>query len=216
MGAACAALHADNGVELLCGVGVEAVENDAVAARVLLSDGRALAADAVVIGIGAQPNTEWLEGSGLTLEDDVVCDAALRAAPGVFAAGDVARWKNELFGARMRVEQWTNAAEQARHVAEAIAGEDAGAPYRGINYFWSDQYGTRIQFMGIRDADEVVIVDGSVDARRFSAFSRRGERLVGALSVGQPRVARRARGLIERAAAWDEALRAVAQSGPRR
>jgi NADPH-dependent 2,4-dienoyl-CoA reductase/sulfur reductase-like enzyme len=209
MGAACAGLHTDNGTRLLCGVTVAQVVGAPRVEAVRLSDGSVIAADLVLVGAGVQPDTRWLEDSGLELDDGVVCDAALRAAPGVYAIGDVARWDNQLFGRRMRVEQWTNAAEQARHVAAAIAGSGGGG-FRGSNFFWSDQYGVRIQFVGLADADEVAVVDGDLAGRRFAACYRSGERLIGVLAVGRPRIAHKGKRLIECGAAWDEALAALA------
>lgn len=113
MGAACASLHEANGTDLRCGVGVESIEGDGAVERVRLSDGTVLPADLVVVGIGADPATGWLAGSGIEIDNGVVCDAGLAASkPGVFAAGDVARWHNPLFDRSMRLEHWTSAAEQ--------------------------------------------------------------------------------------------------------
>jgi NADPH-dependent 2,4-dienoyl-CoA reductase/sulfur reductase-like enzyme len=207
MGALCAGLHADHGTQLLCGVTVDAIEGSERVEAVRLSDGRRIDAGVVVVGIGVVPNTEWLEGSGLQLDDGIVCDATLAAGhPGVYAVGDIARWPNELFDERMRVEQWTNAAEQGRHVAAALLRPEAAKPFRGSNYFWSDQYGLRIQFTGVPIADEALVVAGTVDERKFAAWYRSGDRLVGALTMDSLRLARRSKLLIERGASWSEAL----------
>ena len=124
MGEAIADLHRAHGVEVRCGVFIDGL----TAEGVRLVGGEIVSADVVVVGIGVTPNTNWLEGSGLRLRDGVVCDANLNAlgvsgavVPGVFAAGDVARWPNGLFGEEMRVEHWTNAAEQGAHVATNLA-----------------------------------------------------------------------------------------------
>jgi NADPH-dependent 2,4-dienoyl-CoA reductase/sulfur reductase-like enzyme len=109
MGQYVASLHRDHGVDLRCGVSVRGFEGDGAVAGVLLDDGSKVDADLVVVGIGVAPETAWLEGSGLTLDDGVVCDALCAAAPDVVAAGDVARWPNPLFGETMRIEHWTNA-----------------------------------------------------------------------------------------------------------
>ena len=184
MGAACGELHRDHGVTLLLNVGVSALEGRGRVERVRLTDDRVLEADVVVVGIGVAPATTWLEGSGLELRDGVVCDATLAAGPpGVFAAGDLCRWPNELFGEEMRVEHWTNAAEQGAHAARnllaAMAG-DAGQPYAPVPFFWSDQYGQRIQFLGrAGPEDEVRIVSGSVEERAFVALYGDGARPAG-------------------------------------
>lgn len=208
MAAACAGLHAEHGARLICDARVEAIEGAGRVERVRLADGRTIDCDLVVAGIGAVPATGWLAGSGLTLADGIVCDEALRAGPGVWAAGDVAWWPNGLFGDGMRCEQWTNAVEQGRHVARAIlAGEhDAPVPFRGSNYFWSDQYGVRIQFAGITHADEVVVAAGDVEQRAFLALYRRGDRVVGALAMRRAKQLMRAKLLVERSTPWDEAL----------
>lgn len=106
MGAAIASLHERNGTTLLCGTGVKGIEgDDGRVQRVVLHDGTHLDADLVVVGIGVSPNTDWLEGSGLTLENGVVCDETLwTGVPGIYAAGDVANWMNPMFGVRQRME----------------------------------------------------------------------------------------------------------------
>lgn len=202
-----AALHRENGTDLRLGVTVERVERDgARAGRLHLTDGTAIEPDLVVVGVGAVPATAWLEGSGLELGNGVVCDDRLRAsAPGVSAIGDVCSWPNALFGGRrMRVEHWTNASEQAGHVARGLIGEDTG-PFRGSNFVWSDQYGVRIQFVGVASPD-VAAVDGTIGSAPFLAWYREDGRVVGALAVDAPKLLLRSRKAIEAGATWEDAL----------
>ena len=207
MGEVCAAVHRDHGVDLRTGVGVEGFDGADRVERVRLTDGSAVDASVVVVGIGVVPNTEWLEGSGLALDDGVVCDAAGLAAPGVAAAGDVARWPNRRFGEVMRVEHWDNAAAQGAHSARALLG--AAEPYEPVPWFWSDQYDRKIQLAGhVRPDDEVRVVAGSVAERRFAALYGRGGRLMGALGFNRPRHVMRYRAMIEQGAAFEEALAA--------
>ena len=207
MGEVCAAVHRDHGVDLRTGVGVEGFDGAGRVERVSLTDGSAVDASVVVVGIGVVPNTEWLEGSGLALDDGVVCDAAGLAAPGVAAAGDVARWPNRRFGEVMRVEHWDNAAAQGAHSARALLG--ASEPYEPVPWFWSDQYDRKIQLAGhVRPDDEVRVVAGSVAERRFAALYGRGGRLMGALGFNRPRHVMRYRAMIEQGAAFEEALAA--------
>jgi len=220
MGAVMGDLHRDHGVEVRLGTGVAGFEGDAAGrvARVRLADGGAVDADVVVVGIGVSPVTGWLEGSGLALDDGVVCDATTLAAPGVVAAGDVARWPSHRFGELMRVEHWDNAVTMGAHAGrrlleELACGAGPGAPvepYDPVPWFWSDQYDRKIQLAGRSSAaDEVRVVDGDPAERRFVALYRRGDRITGVLSMNRPRVLMAYRSLVERGASWDEALAGV-------
>ncbi len=217
MGEAIAELHRAHGVEVRCGVFIEGLTADGVS----LVGGEIVPADAIVVGIGVTPNTHWLEGSGLRLRDGVVCDANLNAlgvsgavVPGVFAAGDVARWPNGLFGEEMRVEHWTNAAEQGAHVAtnlRRLATGEPFEPYEPLPFFWSDQFEHRIQFLGrAAPDDEVQVVAGSVADAKFLALYGRDGRLHGALGVNAPRWVMPTRKLFLERASWDDAVAATA------
>ena len=216
MGAVMGDLHRDHGVDLRLGVGVAGFEGGDRVTHVRLADDSLIDADVVVVGIGVTPNTGWLEGSGLALDDGVVCDATTRAAPGVVAAGDVARWPSHRFAELMRIEHWDNAITMGEHAARRLLADLAGdpaddpastAPYDPVPWFWSDQYDRKIQLAGRSSgADEVRVVDGSTDERRFVALYRRGDRLVGVLAMNRPRLLMTFRGLVERGAGWDEAL----------
>ena len=176
--------------------------------QVVLSDGTRLDADVVVVGVGVIPNTEWLEGSGLEIRNGVVCDETCLAAPGVVAAGDVARWPNRLFGQSMRVEHWDNAIDQGMAAARRLlAGDDAAEPFAPVPWFWSDQYDRKIQLAGRSGPDdEVVVVTGSPEERRLAAIYGRAGRIVAVLGFNRPRHVMQYRRLIARGAGWDEAL----------
>ena len=208
MGRVCAEVHRDHGVDLRTGVGVDRIEGDRRVERVTLTDGSIIDADVVVVGIGVVPNTEWLDGSGLQVGDGVLCDASCLAAERVTAAGDVARWPNQLFGETMRVEHWDNAAAQGAHAARRLLNPETG-PFTPVPWFWSDQYDRKIQLAGrVRPDDEVRVVNGSVDERRFAAIYGRAGRIVGVLGFNRPRHVMRYRALIEQGASFDEALAA--------
>jgi NADPH-dependent 2,4-dienoyl-CoA reductase/sulfur reductase-like enzyme len=205
MGAACSTLHEVHGVDVRCGVTVAATEE---AARVVhLSDGSVLRTDLVVLGTGAKPATDWLGGSALRLDDGVVCDAMLgSSAPDVYAAGDVARWFNRWSGNSMRLEHWTAAAEQGEAAARnAVAPED-GEPYAAVPYFWSDAYGTRIQFLGVPDCDQVEVVSGDPRRHKFVTLYRSGDRLTGALGMDNQVEVLKYRRLLKKGASWTDAL----------
>jgi 3-phenylpropionate/trans-cinnamate dioxygenase ferredoxin reductase subunit len=210
MGAVCADVHREHGVDLRTGVGVEAIEGDGRVERVRLSDGSVIEADVVVVGIGVIPNTEWLEGSGLTIDNGVVCDATCLAAPGVTAAGDVARWPNQRFDEVMRVEHWDNAVEQGGHAARRLLqSDDEAEPFTPVPWFWSDQYDRKIQLAGrIRPDDDMAIVTGSVEERRFAALYGRAGKLVGVLGFNRPRHVMQYKTLIQEGASYADALAA--------
>lgn len=212
MGAALSRLHEINGTDLRCGVGVDGLEGDGRVTGVRLADGTVLPADLVVAGIGATPDTGWLEGSGVGLDNGILADETLRTdLPGVYAAGDVVNWVNPLFselptGGRMRIEHWTSAAEQGARAARNALDPDAARPYETVPYFWSDWYGSRIQFVGVPRADEIRVVSGSPEDGRFVALYRTGDRLTGALTLERRADVMKYRVRIGRRTSWTDAL----------
>ena len=213
MGAVVADLHRDHGVDVRLGVGVVRIEGGDGVERVQLTDGTVLDVDLVVIGIGVAPNTGWLDDSGLTIDNGVVCDATCLAAPAVVAAGDVARWPNPRFGEVMRVEHWDNAIAMGTHAARTLLGATTPEPFAPVPWFWSDQYDRKIQLAGRAGPDdEVRVVAGRVEERRFVALYGRDGRVVGVLGMNQPAKVARWRSLVEARASWDQAL-AVAAEG---
>jgi NADPH-dependent 2,4-dienoyl-CoA reductase/sulfur reductase-like enzyme len=209
MGGHVIALHRDHGVDVRVGVGVAALEGSGRVECVRLADGSLVAADLVVVGIGVAPATGWLEGSGLAVADGVVCDEYCRAsAPGVFAAGDVARWRHPGYGESLRIEHWTNATEQADAVAAALlAGESPCEPYAPLPYFWSDQHGVKLQLAGrALPGDRVQVVDGSPAEGRFVALYGRGEAFHAVLGWNRPRLVMQYRRMLRDGASWRDAL----------
>jgi NADPH-dependent 2,4-dienoyl-CoA reductase/sulfur reductase-like enzyme len=212
IGASLAALHRANGVDLRTGVIVEGVEGDGRVERVRLADGGSVECDVLLVAVGAAPCTAWLEGSGLTIDDGVVCDETLLAAPGIVAAGDVARWPNPTFdGESMRIEHWTNAAEQGMHVANRLLADDgASMPFAAVPFVWSDQFGVKIQSAGrFSGTDRMEVVHGSIEEHRFVAIFERAGRVSGVLGCSEPRRVMQYRRLIGARTPFDEALTAV-------
>lgn len=210
-------LHRSHGVDVRCGVGVTGVTiADERVVAVDLDDGTSVAADVVVVGVGAEPATGWLSTSGLELSDGLVCDELLRAAPGVYGAGDVARWDHPLFGS-IRVEHWMTAVEHARAAARNLLAELHGAPESAepavqIPYFWSDQYGIKVQMAGwAHGYDEVVDVD--LNGPGAGVLLGRDGGLVGALGWSAPAFVARQRRLIADRASLEEAVAATCDAG---
>jgi 3-phenylpropionate/trans-cinnamate dioxygenase ferredoxin reductase subunit len=189
-----ARLHRDEGVDVRLGVGVAEVRGEGHVDTVVLSDGTELSADLVVVGIGSHPATEWLDGSGIEVDNGVICDEAGRtSAPNVWALGDVASWRDPL-GHQARVEHWSNVAEQARVVVPAMLGQDTPSNVV-VPYFWSDQYDVKIQCLGEPHAtDTVHIVED--DGRKFLAYYERDGVLVGVVGGGLPGKVMKSRGKI--------------------
>jgi NADPH-dependent 2,4-dienoyl-CoA reductase/sulfur reductase-like enzyme len=208
MGKVLASLHERHGTTLRVGVGVEGLEGTDKVTGVRLADGTTIEADLVVVGIGVTPNTGWLTGSGLTLDNGVECDEMLwTGVDGVYAAGDLASWHNPTFDSRMRLEHWTIAAEQGGHAGRNAADPSAATTYETVPYFWSDWYGSRIQFVGVAaGAEEIATVFGDLDGDSFITLYRRGDRLVGALALEQKSQVMKYRALLARGASWDEAI----------
>lgn len=210
LGAVCGELHRDHGVDLRLGTGVAAIEGNGHVERVRLDDGSSVEADVVVVGVGVAPVTDWLVGSGLTLDNGVVCDETLLAAPGIVAAGDVARWPNPRFGGElMRLEHWTNAAEQGVAAARRllVPEGDTAPAYDPIPFVWSDQYDRKIQSVGhFRGDDEMRVVHGSLEERRFVAIFGRAGRLVGVLGFSMPPKVMQYRKLIAQQATFADAV----------
>ncbi|WP_112133257.1 NAD(P)/FAD-dependent oxidoreductase [Glycomyces dulcitolivorans] len=188
-----AELHTERGVRLRPGVGVDGLqEQGGRVTGVRLESGEVLPADAVVVSIGSIPVTEWLTGSGLRIDNGIVCDANCLAADGIWAVGDVARWHHEGIGRSLRLENRTNATEQAAAVAANILG--AGQPYKPVPYFWTDQFDAKIQVYGLPSLDaELEVLEGDPASRRFVAAYRSAGRVTGVVGWSMPKQARQHR-----------------------
>ncbi|KUI45379.1 pyridine nucleotide-disulfide oxidoreductase [Mycobacterium sp. IS-1590] len=189
-----ARVHRAEGVDVRCGIGVSEVRGSDRVETVVLSDGTELEADLVIVGIGSRPATDWLEDSGLKLDNGVVCDDHGRAsAPHVWAIGDVASWRHNL-GHQVRVEHWSNVADQARVLVPTLLGQEPPTAV-SVPYFWSDQYDVKIQCLGEPEAEDVVhIVED--DGRKFLAYYERDGVVAGVVGGGMPGKVMKARAKI--------------------
>ncbi len=208
-------LHSEHGVVVVCNATVAGLVGDGVVEAVQLEDGSRVPADVVIVGTGVSPATAWLEGAGLAVSDGVECDQFCRAAPHVYAAGDVARWAQST-GKSVRVEHWTNAVEQGRHAAHNLIASLHGLtqrPYAPTPYFWSDQHGRKIHFVGWSSSEAEIL---ALDETRIVVLYARDERLCGALTLDAPRALAMLRPLVAREAPLADARATVAAAGPAR
>jgi 3-phenylpropionate/trans-cinnamate dioxygenase ferredoxin reductase subunit len=191
-GARVADLHRRNGVTVLAGAAAAGVRRKASGFEVALEGAEPVVADAVVVGAGMRPATRWLDGSPVRVDGGVVTDSACRTGvPGVLAAGDCARWWNPRYGAHMRVEHWDTARRHGTAVAGAALGDET--PFAPLPFFWSDQHGVKLQWVGHAPAWDAVEIEDADPPGAFVARYRLGGRLVAAFAAGAPRAIAAAR-----------------------
>jgi 3-phenylpropionate/trans-cinnamate dioxygenase ferredoxin reductase component len=162
-------LHADHGVQLHMGVGVEAFRGSTTAEEVVLADGSVVAGEVFVVGVGVAPRTGLAEAAGLTLDNGVVVDEHLAtSAPGIWAVGDVANAYHPIFGTRIRLEHWSSALNQGPAAARNMLGQ--GVEYARIPYFFSDQYDLGMEYNGFAPRWDEVVFRGDRDGRELIVF----------------------------------------------
>jgi 3-phenylpropionate/trans-cinnamate dioxygenase ferredoxin reductase subunit len=175
-------VHAKQGVELVLGTGVEAIEGNGRASGVRVSGGRTLPADVVVLGVGAAPRLELAQAAGLRVEDGVLVDDRLRTSvPNIYAAGDIARAEHPILGETVRVEHWGTALEQGPVAARNMLGQDVA--YDRIPYFFSDQYDVGMEYAGYAMSYDRVVFRGDPSTFEFMAFWMRGDRVAAGINV---------------------------------
>jgi 3-phenylpropionate/trans-cinnamate dioxygenase ferredoxin reductase subunit len=175
-------VHADHGVRMLLGTGVEAFEGETAVERVRTSDGRELGCDFVVVGVGVEPRIRLAERAGIALDNGIVVDDHLQTnVPGVFAAGDVANAHHPFYGEPIRIEHWANALNQGPAAARSMLGH-SGA-YERLPYFFSDQYDVGMEYTGFARAWDRVVFRGDPATREFIAFWIAEDRVVAGMNV---------------------------------
>jgi len=192
LGARCARMHERHGVQLRCGVGIEAILGRESVQAVALSDGFECEADVVLLALGAEPNVEWLQGAGIEIRAGVECDATLTSTvdPDVLAAGDLAAWPQPLAGGQaMRIEHWTVAAEHGTVAGRnALLHPEARESHTSPPYFWSDQFDTKIQSVGLPMlAERLDVVEEDPEHGRLLATGERQGRLIAAVGFNNAR-----------------------------
>ena len=196
VGAAMAALHADNGVRLVMEDVVEKLEGSGNVEGVVLKSGTKIACDLVVAGIGVEPVTEVVAGTAVEVNNGILVDERCRTnVEGVYAAGDVANHMHPIFGRHMRVEHWQNAMRHGAHAAKSILGSTE--PYAEVHWFWSDQYDANLQYAGHHMAWDELVFRGSVAERSFLAFYIKDGLVDAAVGFNRGKELRRAMGIVK-------------------
>jgi 3-phenylpropionate/trans-cinnamate dioxygenase ferredoxin reductase subunit len=202
VGQVVAAIHRDHGVDAIFGDGVARFEGHLRLERVVTSAGRRIDCDFAVVGVGIEPVTDLMAGTGVQIDNGVVVDEYCRTtADGIYAAGDVANHFHPVFGTRVRVEHWQNAIKQGAAAARSMLGK--GAPYDDIPWFWSDQYDTNLQYAGLHAAWDRIVIRGSLAGRSFLAFYLRGGRIDAVAGLNRGKDVRRSLPLIRSRAGID-------------
>ncbi|MGW3727934.1 NAD(P)/FAD-dependent oxidoreductase [Streptomyces sp. NPDC000851] len=203
-----AALHADHGVNLLPDVDVDSLTGtNGRVDGVRLADGRHLAADAVVVGIGITPNVQLAQEAGLDVQNGIITDEHLQTSGAdIYAAGDVANAYHPLLGRHLRVEHWANALHQPDVAALSMLGKDA--VYDRLPYFYTDQYDLGMEYTGYTEPGgyDRVVFRGEPSERRFIAFWMAGSRVLAGMSVNVWDVMAPIRSLITSGSDFDDAL----------
>ena len=177
-----AGLHREHDVDLRTEVVVEAIEGDGVVTGVRLASGEVVPADTVIVGIGAAPNVGLAQDAGLDVDNGITCDAVGRTSDwDIFAVGDVANVEHPFLGRRVRVEHWANALNQPQVVAPAMLDEDGPDPE--LPYFYTDQYDLGMEYTGMADPGDAVVVRGDLASREFIAFWTREGRVIAGMNV---------------------------------
>jgi NADPH-dependent 2,4-dienoyl-CoA reductase/sulfur reductase-like enzyme len=170
---------------------VRALQGDSAVKAVELADGRAMPCEMVVAGIGVIPETEFLKGSGVEVNDGVVVNEYLESsAPGVLAAGDVANYPDLIFNKRRRAEHWDNAVSQGQHCARILMGQRE--PFRHVPYFFSDVFDLSYEFWGDPEHSDEVVYRGDLAGSSFSVWWLRNRVVVAAFVMGRPNEEREA------------------------
>jgi 3-phenylpropionate/trans-cinnamate dioxygenase ferredoxin reductase component len=204
VGGVIARIHQEHGVEAIFDDGVAAFEGDRHVRRVLTSRGRRIECDFAVVGIGVEPEVDFIAGSGIETENGVLVDEHCRSTiDDIYAAGDVANHYHPLFQRRIRVEHWQNAMQQGAAAARSMLGKRHS--YEPIHWFWSDQYDVNLQYAGLHQQEDRLVIRGSLDSRSFLAFYVSDHRINAVVALNRGKDLRRAMPLIKERAVVDSA-----------
>ena len=189
-------IHRDHGTELIFEDKVAAFEGAERVERVITQRGQSIECDFVVVGLGVEPVTELLAGTGVDIGNGVLVDEYCRTSvEGIYAAGDVANHYHPVFERHIRVEHWQNALKQGQAAARNMLGKNE--PYDEIPWFWSDQYEHSLQYVGFHTEWDKLVIRGRMEERNFVAFYRKNRRTLAAVAINRGRDLRRSIPLIK-------------------
>jgi 3-phenylpropionate/trans-cinnamate dioxygenase ferredoxin reductase subunit len=190
------AFQREHGVQMVFEETVTAFEGDRRVQRVLTSSGRKIECDFVIVGVGVEPVTEVVVGSGVRIENGIVVDEYCQTnVEGIYAAGDVANHFHPVFGRLVRVEHWQNAIHQGRAAARSMLGKRE--PYDDVHWFWSDQYEYNVQYTGFHTGWDELVVRGSLEQRKCVIFYVQDGRISAAAAINRGRDVQRTMPLIK-------------------
>jgi NADPH-dependent 2,4-dienoyl-CoA reductase/sulfur reductase-like enzyme len=190
-------LHATHGVRFLFSAQITGVHKQGALVTVETASGERIEADTLIAGIGVIPNTELAQNAGLQVERGIVVDEfGMTSDPFIFAAGDVARHLNPIFGRHILLESWQNAQNQAIAIAKNLATEEPPVPYAELPWFWSDQYDVNLQMFGLPEAGSRTVLRGNMEAKSWLLFQLKEDRMICAIGINAARELRAARDLI--------------------
>ncbi len=190
------AFHREQGVQMFFEESVTAFEGKRHVQRVVMSSGRRLECDFVIIVVGVEPVTDIVAGSGVKIENGIVVDEYCQTnVEGIYAAGDVANHFHPVFGRLIRVEHWQNAIHQGRAAARSMLGKQE--PYEDVHWFWSDQYDYNVQYAGFHSGWDDLVVRGSLDQRNCVVFYLQEQRIAAAVAFNRGKEVQRVMRLIK-------------------
>jgi 3-phenylpropionate/trans-cinnamate dioxygenase ferredoxin reductase subunit len=190
-------LHAAQGVRFLFSTQLSALRRRAGHVLIETAAGETIEADTVIAGIGVIPNAELAQAAGLAVERGIIVDEfGVTADPCIFAAGDVARHLNPIFGRHILLESWQNAQNQAIAIARNLAAETPPVPYAELPWFWSDQYDVNLQMFGLSEPGADSVLRGDISAKSWLLFQMKDGRMICAIGINAARDLRAARDLI--------------------
>lgn len=196
MGRVFESFHREHGVQMYFEESATGFEGDNRVRRVVTKSGRQLECDFVVVGVGVEPVTEVIAGTGVKLDNGIVVDEYCQTnIEGIYAAGDVARHYHPLVGRHIRVEHYQNAISQGQAAARNMLGKQQ--PYAEVHWFWSDQYDYNIQYAGFHGEWDQFVVRGSLEQWNFVGFYLRDQRIIAAVAINRPKDLRLAMPLIQ-------------------